>query len=530
MDNPHTPSKPGHDAGSGRIAAGFSGGRFPLVGQAPGQRQVSAAAQAPAAGRKNPLSGSGYPDIHRTAASRKGTMSNWVVRRLNRVTESSERITVTDRAADMVANDPHAASIVDSMALNSVGTGLIAQSNPHQSILGWTDTQVQDFQEQAEWWFSVWGREADVTGRMPWWCIEFLTAYSLFVHGEYLRVPVVLDQPNRSFSMALQCLHPARLATPRDQVSSIKIRDGVELTPWGAPARYWVANPSDRFLRTPSGLMSSQFARVPAWTGHRPGCFHGFVAKSEEQVRGVSILAPAMKFFRDLSDYLDFELVGAIVAASFPVFIETNNPYEQAAGMKKPPEPFHDIEAGGVYFGASNQRPHVLSPNRPGNTFPDFVERLLRAVGASVGMPYEVVAKDFSKTNYSSARAALLEAWRVYSFYQKWMVDNFCQPVWEMVLEEAWLRGYLKLPRRDQDFYDIRQAACRARWIPPKRGHVDPVKEITAMVKALENDITTLADSAAEMSGGDWESTVSQRARERRRQRDANGTGLEEDE
>jgi capsid protein len=108
------------------------------------------------------------------------------------------------------------------------------------------------------------------------------------------------------------------------------------------------------------------------------------------------------------------------------------------------------------------------------------------------------------------------------------MVDIFCQLVWEMVLEEAWLRGYLKLPKKNQDFYDIRLAACRARWIPPKRGHVDPTKEINAMVKALENDITTLADSAAEMSGGDWESTVAQRARERKRQREAGGLDFEE--
>jgi lambda family phage portal protein len=435
---------------------------------------------------------------------------------------------VTDRAADIVANDPHAASVIDSMALNSVGTGLIPQSNPHQELLGWTDAQVKEFQTQAEWWFSVWAREADAAGRMPWWCIEFLSVYSLFVNGEYLRVPVMLDQPDRNFSLALQCLHPSRLATPRDRISDSRVRDGIMLTPWGAPSRYYIANPSDKFLRTPSGLLSNEFARVPAWIGHRPGCFHGFVQKQEEQVRGVSVLAPAMKFFRDLSDYLDFELVGAIVAASFPVFIETNNPYEQAAAHQKIPNPFQEINAGGVYYGASNQRPHVLSPNRPGNTFPDFVERLLRAVGASVGMPYEVVAKDFSKTNYSSARAALLEAWRVYSFYQKWLVDNFCQLVWEMVLEEAWLRGYLKLPKKNQDFYDIRLAACRARWIPPKRGHVDPTKEINAMVKALENDITTLADSAAEMSGGDWESTVAQRARERKRQREAGGLDFEE--
>ena len=206
-------------------------------------------------------------------------MANWVVKRLNRFAESSERVRVTDRAADIVTNDPHAASVIDSMALNSVGTGLIPQSNPHQELLGWTDTQVKDFQTQAEWWFSVWCRESDAAGRMPWWCIEFLSVYSLFVNGEYLRVPVTLDSPERNFSFALQCLHPSRLATPRDRVGNPRIRDGILMTPWGAPSQYYIANPSDNFRRAPSGLLSNDFARVPAWIGQRPGCFHGFVQK-----------------------------------------------------------------------------------------------------------------------------------------------------------------------------------------------------------------------------------------------------------
>lgn len=116
-----------------------------------------------------------------------------------------------------------------------------------------------------------------------------------------------------------------------------------------------------------------------------------------------------MKFFRDLSDYLDFELVGAIVAASFPVFIETANPDLASGGFSNTTtkQKYQEFSPGGVFYGAYGERPHVLNSNRPGDSFAPFVERLLRAVGASVGLPYEVVAKDFSKTNYSSARAAL---------------------------------------------------------------------------------------------------------------------------
>ncbi|MCP4453012.1 MAG: phage portal protein, partial [Planctomycetes bacterium] len=178
-----------------------------------------------------------------------------------------------------------------------------------------------------------------------------------------------------------------------------------------------------------------------------------------------------------------------------------------------------DVAAGTVIYGNPNEKPHILESNRPGNTFPEFVERILRGIGVSVGMPYETVAKDFSKTNYSSARAALLEAWRVFGFYQKWLVDSFCQKVWEMVLEEAWLRGMITLPPGSPDWYDARHAYTRAFWIPPKKGDVDPLKTGRANELGLKNNTTTLADIAAE-SGQDVDAMLEQRAREIRKQKE----------
>ena len=77
----------------------------------------------------------------------------------------------------------------------------------------------------------------------------------------------------------------------------------------------------------------------------------------------------------------------------------------------------------------------MLESKRPSANFSAFVEIVLRATAASVGIPYESLTKDFSKTNYSSARAALNEAWKLYSFYRNWFGRLYCQPVYEMVIE-----------------------------------------------------------------------------------------------
>ncbi|MCG8639155.1 MAG: phage portal protein [Desulfobacterales bacterium] len=467
----------------------------------------------------------GHHDVARMAAGFRGhTFSNWIVNRTTRFEEKWGRRTLVDRAEDLVANDPHAASSIGSIAVNTVGTGFKAQSRPNAKVLGWNEDQTKAFQEQAEWTWHIFQQESDAAGRLTFSQDCFVAIQTLLTCGEFFRVPVMIKRPGKVFSLALQAVHPLRFYTPSDLTQRTDIREGIEFGRFGMPRAYWAADPIDGCID--NDLPSGAFTRVPAVSGHRPGCFHNFVARTEEQMRGVSVLAPGMKFFRDLNDYLDFELIGAIVAAQFPVFIETHDPHETADTIpggtreENARSRYNEVEPGSIYYGNINERPHILKSERPANSFDAFVERNLRAIGASIGMPYEVVSKDFSKVNYSSARAALLEAWRVFGLYQRWMVDGYCQPVWGMALEEAWLRGMIKLPKSAPDFYDATHAYVRANWIPPRKGHVDPLKEIMAYIKAKNENLGTAAVIAAELFGEDWEAIYEQRAREKAMERE----------
>jgi lambda family phage portal protein len=174
---------------------------------------------------------------------------------------------------------------------------------------------------------------------------------------------------------------------------------------------------------------------------------------------------------------------------------------------------YEDIKPGTVMYGNRNEKPHILESSRPSPNFASFSEFVLRAMAASLDMPYEVLAKDFSKTNYSSARAALLEAWRVFTLYRSWLTRHYCQPIWSMVIEEAWLSGLLKFPSGAPDFYDAQSLYTKALWIGPSRGYVDPVKEIGAIVTALENRLTTYSEALAE-TGRDFDETMDEREEE----------------
>lgn len=454
--------------------------------------------------------------VRRTAAGSKDTLSNWYPSRVNAFMEERDRKLVGMRAEDLVASDAHAAGLVDTMAVNTVGVGLNPQSRVDATRLGLSPEEAEAFQASAERAWKIWSREADAGGRMNFAGIQYLNIRSMLEHGEFLTLPLMLKRPGRTFSLALQDVHPQRLATPLDKTSDKSLRSGVVLGECREPLGYYIANPLDGFLTT--SLDSSQYRYYPAWRGHRPQVLHRFFSKEPEQIRGESILAPAMKGFRDLSDYLDYELVANVITSMFPLFIETSDAAGVAASLVDETgagcQRYQTYEAGQVLYGEPNQKPHLLSANRPGNSFPVFVERVLRSLGASAGMPYELLTKDFSKTNYSSARAALNEAWKVFRLYRSWLRDLFCQQIWELVIEEAWLKDMLDLPSSAPDFYDARHDYCTAEWIGPSRGYVDPVKEMTADIAGMEAGVLTMADVIAER-GGNWEAVVAQRAREK---------------
>jgi len=88
--------------------------------------------------------------VSRTGAGRKGSLGNWFVRRLTRASEERERVITVDRAADLVANNPHATSIVDSTALSTVGgAGMLPQSKPAFKQLGISEDQAAAVADQA---------------------------------------------------------------------------------------------------------------------------------------------------------------------------------------------------------------------------------------------------------------------------------------------------------------------------------------------------------------------------------------------
>ena len=195
---------------------------------------------------------------------------------------------------------------------------------------------------------------------------------------------------------------------------------------------------------------------------------------------------------------LDGESIGEMFGGSIENYLAARNAWEIR------------LQAGSIIPAFPGDKISPFTPSRPNTGYGQFVESILRHIGAGLNIPFELLMKDFSKTNYSSARAALLEAWRYFNARRQWISTYWAKPVYELWLEEAINRGYVEAP----NFYELRAAWTRCKWIGPGRGWIDPVKEAKAAQMRMQSGLSTLEDECASQ-GLDWEEVLEQLAREK---------------
>lgn len=430
---------------------------------------------------------------------------DWILGASQTTPSSWELQQLRERSRDLNCNDPIAAGATATLVDNIVGRGLRPQSRVRAEVLGVSEERAREIQRQAELIWQTWTPLADAGNRLDFDELQFLALRKIIEDGEIIALPTMVPDDWRPIKRAVELLESDRLQSGADG------NQGIALGSRGEPVAYWLTKID------PQTGQTGQAQRLAARDSNgRPRVLHLYRTSRPGQLRGVPFFAPVLTYFKDLADYLEAEVVAARVAACLAVFVTKVDPYQgalaNATGSQSSGERLQALEPGMLNYLALGEQIQVVDPKRGGETFNGFVEGVLRIIGVSLGLPYELLVKDFSKTNYSSARAALLEGRRHFLTWRHWLAAKFCAPIYDLVLEEAFLRGLFDVPQ----FYELRAEYTRAQWIGGGWGWVDPVKEVEASKLAIDYGLSTLAEEAA-TQGRDWEETLQQRARENAR-------------
>lgn len=445
------------------------------------------------------------------AATASRIRSGWNLGRTNTTPAEWTLQTLREYSRDLNRNDPVASGATETMATNIVGRGLQPQAKLRAAMLGISDDQARELQRQAELIWETWAPRADSGNRLNFSELQFLVLRKVVEDGEALALPVMVSEPGRPLERAVELLEADRLTGVGAETQTGR-ETGVDVGLRGEPAVYnFTKVDPTRGLMDYGGATERLAARDEQG---RPRVLHIFRANRPGQMRGVPFFAPVITYFQDLADFLEARVVTAKVAAFLSVFITRTESFG-GAGFATDTEAgtaqsIEDLELGEIRYLKAGEAVNVIDPNRGGDTFAGFVEEILRIIGASLGLPYELLLKDFSKTNYSSARAAILEGRRMFMNWRGWLAAKFCQPIWELVLEEAYLRGLWPVPK----FYEHRTEYLRAAWMGPGWGWVDPTKEVAASINAIQAGLSTHTKELAHQ-GEDCEETFDQLAAER---------------
>jgi lambda family phage portal protein len=443
------------------------------------------------------------------------------------------------RSRDLVRNDGWASGGVMRILDNTVGTHLRLAAKPDYRALQirfgkkFDAVWAEEFQRAAE---ALWrgfsehvGRYNDVNRSLTVGQMFRLAMRHKLVDGDALAIsywmPERVGYGGSDYATSFLLVDPDRLGNPYGMLDTKYMRGGVEIDDNGVA----------QALHIRQAEQNDWYNAVEANTWERIECedddgwrrvILDFERDRAGQHRGIGVFTPVIARFKMLARYYGVELQAATIASAFGTYVVS--PYDPAqvgdalasddelSRYQQLRTDFHKerpamLDGARVPTLAPGEKIETVASAHPHTGFTDFAHEMLRTFAAAAGISAEQVTQDWSKTNYSSARAALMESWKTLVRRRTEFSNNFASPMYAVWLQEAMDKGELPLPSGAPDFVEAATAYARCGWLGPARGWIDPVKEKAGAVMGMDAGLSTLMSEAAEQ-GNDWEEVLDQRS------------------
>lgn len=425
-----------------------------------------------------------------------------------------------ERSRDLYMSVPLATGALKTCRTNVVGSGLKLKSQIDYDFLGISEEEARKLETTIEREFSLWADSpaCDIERLDNFAELQQLAFLNWLMSGDVIVTLPTTKRPGMPYDLRVRLIEADRLNNPNDSPDP-HIIGGVEVNDAGEVIAYHIS--SHHPLSWENWEM--KWTRVEAYgakTGRR-NVLHVMNRERIGQRRGVPYLAPVIEALKQLGRYTDAELVAAVVSGLFAVFIQKDSPdyapgidggIDEAEQVDAEDENSIELAPGSVVDLNEGEKANAVTPGRPNSNFDPFVVSICQQIGAALEIPFEILLKRFN-SSFTAARGALLEFWKSVKMYRSWLASDFCQPIFEEFMCEAVAKGRISAPGFFADPL-MRRAYCGAEWNGPAQGLLNPVQEVDAAAKRVENCFSTGEREAAEMNGSDFYRNVRQRRQE----------------
>lgn len=404
--------------------------------------------------------------------------------------------TLRDRCRDLARNDVYAGGAIRLFCDNILGECGFNFQAKVKMLRG--DGLSEPINRAIEDLIKHWSlrENCDVRGLQSFTQLERLIVRTWAESGEVLIRKVRRKFGNSKIPYALQVLEPDYLVEDH-QVhlanSESTVEMGVQTDKWGRVEGYWLykGHPGDR-INTGNNGSRYEVEFVPA-----SEMDHIYICDRPGQLRGVPLLAIAIKRLHLMADTEEAELVASKLAAFVGGVIKTKDTDNFSDSMRGEDHDQAEQDATGDEF--RNFEPGMfmkLHPeedampftnNRPNQALPDFTKHIMRGFSTGVGLSYSGVSNDFSDASYSSHRAEKLKEIRSTRYYQNELKEQFHSRQIREVISTAWLVGAINLP----GFEVAEERYLAHQWLLPAFDWIDPKEDIAAAFQSIEGGLST---------------------------------------
>ena len=413
-----------------------------------------------------------------------------------------------DRSRALVRDNAHAKRAKALIQNNVIGCGIGMQSqivNNRGRLLDEINSPIE--QAWREWCKPD---NCHIGGTLHFAEIERLVVGECFEAGDVL---LRLHYTGRgAVPLSLEVIEPERLAAEWDikPAGGNLVRQGVEVDRFYRPVAYWIRTWHPGEVMLPMGARD-ELLRVPA-----DQIIHLKITERWPQVRGIPWMHAAIARLHQLGEFQDAAVIAARVGAEKVMVLKETEDGRLADSLGTA------NNDGTLTWGSAKGQVDILpsgtdvadwTPNYPDTNYGPFVTAALRDVAAAFGVSYESLSRDYSTSNYSSSRLALLDDRDGWKVLQQWYIRAVRERLYPIWLQSALMAR--AIPGVSIEDYLLNRTKFEAvKWKPRGWSWVDPTKEVTAYKEAEKAGYITKADIIAATSSNDIEDVLRERRRE----------------
>lgn len=394
--------------------------------------------------------------LDKPSPSARGASPDWTLER------EYDRRDLVDRARQLERNSVLAEGMLSRSTEAVVGNGFGLQAK--------SADEVWNKDVEAKW--KAWCESgADVRGLCSFGELLALVFRSFLRDGDVGAVLLSTGQ--------IRVVESDEIASPTGYLRPNMV-DGVELNESGRPIAYHVIRNPRVLAVDRRGLPNHTV--VPAENVL-------FLARRRRagQTRGVSAFAGVTWILDQIDGNIEAVTVAARMAACFGVVLKRKSRgagLDTVTGADGIARRKLRVEPGSFFEVEPDEDVKQIQANQPTTNFPDFLNTLARVAAIPFGLPVEILMMNFEKTNYSNARAALLQAFKVWREHQG-RLKAFCTRVYLW-----WL-----LRQIEAGEVSARADALEHGWLTPGWQWIDPQAEIQTTLAAIDSGLETRAQA-----------------------------------